>query len=100
MQTPAGVASFRLPSAVIPLLMSTTALLIVLFAVASDAPTNRADEGAAAHLFQVLMAGQAPVIAFFAIKWLPRDPSYALRVLGAQLLAAALAMLPVAVLGL
>jgi hypothetical protein len=84
----------------IPLVMSAAALLIVLVAVVARGPAPAADEGAAAHLFQLLMAGQAPVVAFFAIKWLPRDPPHALWILGVQLLAAALALLPVALLGL
>ncbi len=29
------------------------------------------DEGTIAHLWQLLMAGQMPFLAFFAIKWLP-----------------------------
>ena len=33
---------------------------------------GRPDEGTIAHLWQLLMAGQLPVLAFFAIKWLPR----------------------------
>lgn len=84
----------------IPLLMSATALLIVLAAAVAQGPARPADEGTAAHLFQLLIAGQVPIVGFFAIKWLPRDPPHALWMLGAQLLAAALAMLPVALLGL
>jgi len=84
----------------IPLLMSAAALLTVLAAVVADGPTHATDEGAAAHVFQLLIAGQVPIVAFFAIKWLPRDPPRALRMLGAQLLAGALALLPVALLGL
>jgi hypothetical protein len=80
--------------------MSAAALLIVLIAIATRPPVRASDEGAAAHLFQLLMAGQAPIIAFFALKWLPRDPPRALQVLGAQALAAALALLPVILAGL
>jgi hypothetical protein len=42
------------------------------------------DEGAAAHLFQLLMVLQAPIILFFALKWLPREPREALTVLALQ----------------
>jgi len=100
MKTRAEIASFRRPTASIPIAMSATALVIVLTAIAFQAPAPGADEGTAAHLFQLLLAGQAPIVALFAIKWLPRDPPYALRVLGCQALAASLALLPVAVLGL
>jgi hypothetical protein len=33
------------------------------------------------HLWQLLMAFQMPIIAFFAFKWLPRAPRQALYVL-------------------
>ena len=35
---------------------------------------READEGTRAPIFQLLMATQMPIIAFFAIKWLPRAP--------------------------
>jgi hypothetical protein len=56
---------------------------------------RQADEGTAAHLWQLLMAGQLPVIAFFAIKWLPIDPRRALTVLAVQAGAALAATFPV-----
>ena len=49
---------------------------------------HEADEGTPAHLFQILMAGQVPVIVYFAAKWLPKAPGQALRVLALQLVAA------------
>jgi hypothetical protein len=51
-------------------------------------------------VWQLLMAGQAPVIAFYAIKWLPREPKRAMGVLGMQIGAALAAALPVYWLGL
>lgn len=36
------------------------------------------DEGAAAHIFQLLLAAEVPIAAFFAIKWLPRFPGQAI----------------------
>jgi hypothetical protein len=41
------------------------------------------------------MAGQLPVVAFFAIKWLPRSPRQALLVLALQAGAALAALAPV-----
>lgn len=72
------------PSAWIPLAMSFAALAIVLAHVARVGVVHEADEGAAAHLWQLLMAGQVPIVAFFAIKWLPRNPRQALQVLALQ----------------
>jgi hypothetical protein len=46
-------------------------------------------------LFQLLLAGQAPFVAFFALKWLPRMPSEAMHVIAAQAAAALLAIAPV-----
>lgn len=69
------------PSAVIPLAMSLAALLLVLGHAAIFGVVHEADEGAAAHIFQLFMAGQVPIVAWFALKWLPRIPGPAIRVL-------------------
>lgn len=89
-------STLKKPSAWVPLAMSFTALVLVLsnILVFGDAP-READEGATAHLFQILMAGQVPVVAYFAIRWLPRDPRHALQVLAMQVGAALAACAPV-----
>ena len=56
---------------------------------------HEADEGAAAHIFQLLMAAQMPVVAFFAIKWLPRAPRHTLQILALQAGAALAAVVSV-----
>ncbi len=61
-------AVVRQPSAFIPLAMSLTALALVLAHIAVFGPAREADEGPTAHLWQILMAGQLPILAFFAIK--------------------------------
>jgi hypothetical protein len=88
------------PSAFLPLAMSFVALAIVLAHIAFFGAAREADEGTAAHLFQLLMAAQAPIVAFFAIRWLPRDPGPALKVLALQLVAALAALAPVFILDL
>ena len=45
---------------------------------------HEADEGTAAHIFQLLMAAQIPIVAFFSIQWLPRAPKQALLILALQ----------------
>jgi hypothetical protein len=85
----------RRPSAVIPVAMSVAALATVIVYAAMFGTARQADEGTAAHIWQLLMAGQLPVIAFFAIKWLPTAPRHALLVLALQLGAALAAMFPV-----
>jgi hypothetical protein len=88
-------AILKQPSAFLPLAMSLTALALVLGNVAMFGVVHEADEGAAAHLWQLLMAGQMPVLAFFAIKWLPRAPRQTLYVLALQGGAALASMAPV-----
>jgi hypothetical protein len=88
------------PSAFTPIAMSLIALTLVVAKVLKDFTTygsvvHEADEGTAAHLWQLLMAGQAPVLVFFAIKWLPRAPRQALYVLGLQTAAVIASMAPV-----
>ncbi len=76
--------------------MSLAALAIVLGYLAFCRPVHQADEGAAAHLFQLLIVGQMPFVAHFAFRWMPKAPARGLRVLGLQMLALAVAILPVA----
>lgn len=83
------------PSAFLPVAMSLAALATVLVFVALHGTAPQADEGAAAHIWQLLMAAQAPVVLFFAIKWLPQSPRQAVSVLGLQVGAALAAMAPV-----
>ena len=88
-------ALLKQPSAFAPLAMSVAALAIVAGYATIYGIARQADEGTAAHLWQLLMAGQVPVVAFFALKWLPTEPRRALPVLALQVGAALAAMFPV-----
>jgi DNA-binding CsgD family transcriptional regulator len=88
-------AILKIPSAFLPLAMSFGAFATVITYVAIFGPTRQTDEGTAAHIWQILMAGQIPIIVFFAIKWLPRAPRQALLVLALQGGAALMALAPV-----
>jgi hypothetical protein len=88
-------AMIRRPSAFIPLAMSLTALSLLLGHIAIFGAVREADEGTTAHLWQILMVGQMPVLAFFAIKWLPRAPRQTLYVLALQAGAVLASMAPV-----
>jgi hypothetical protein len=99
-----NLSLLRKPSAFVPLLMSAAALaLIIGYVVTGPHEPNlvvengvtRQDEGAAAHLWQLLMGLQLPVILYFGAKWLPRDPKAALTVLGVQFIAGLAAAFPV-----
>ena len=89
------------PSALLPLAMSIGALLVVAVAAiysfvhSGHGLVREADEGTAAHLWQILMAGQLPVLVFFAAKWLPRAPRQTLYVLAIEAGAILAAMAPV-----
>jgi hypothetical protein len=88
-------ALLKRPGALIPVAMSAAALATVIGYAAMFGTARQADEGAAAHVWQLLMAGQVPVVAFFAIKWLPTEPRQTLLVLALQVGAALAAMFPV-----
>ena len=89
----------RQPSGFAPVAMSAAALAIVLLYAAVHGTQAQPDEGAAAHIWQLLMAGQLPIIAYFAIKWLPQSPRRAALVLGLQVGAALAAAAPIFLMG-
>ena len=75
--------------AILPLAMSFAVWAAgLVHAVQVGGFVREADEGTAAHLFQLLMPAQVPIIALFAATQLPRDPRWALRVLALQIAAA------------
>ena len=95
---------FRAPSAWIPVALAggAIALLAGYLLTGPHAPNivvengvPRQDEGAVAHLWQLLMLLQVPCVLFFAAWWLPRDPKRALAMLGIQGFAFVAAALPV-----
>ncbi|MGQ0648111.1 MAG: hypothetical protein ACT4P7_11100 [Gemmatimonadaceae bacterium] len=88
------------PSAFLPVAMSTAALLLVLITVARFGVVHEADEGTAAHIWQLLMGMQLPVVMWFAVVWLPRAPRQAVYVLALQVGAGLAALAPVFILGL
>jgi hypothetical protein len=85
----------RRPSAFLPVVMSCAVLLMLVYFFARFGIVHEPDEGTAAHLFQILMAGQIPIVGYFVVTWLPRFPKPALQVLVLQAAAALAAMAPV-----
>lgn len=89
------------PSAFLPLAMSLGALGVLAGAAiygllhGAGGIIRQPDEGTAAHLWQLLMAAQLPVLLYFAVKWLPRAPKQTLYVLALQAGAALASMAPV-----
>src|SRR5512140_2481019 len=74
-------ALLKQPSAFIPLVMSLAALALVVGHFAVYGIVHENDEGAAAHIFQILMVGQIPIVAFFILNWLPKQLKQTLVIL-------------------
>jgi len=93
-------ALIKRPSAFLPIAMSITALLMLGILAATNGLVREADEGFAAHFWQLLIAGQVPILAYFLFRWLPRMPRATVYVVVLQITAALVAMAPVHFLGL
>jgi len=87
-------ALMRQPTGYLPLAMSLGAFAMIVWFVAAHGVVHQADEGAQAHLWQLLVAGQVPFIAYFALRWLSIATRPAIIVLALQ--GAALVLLAVA----
>ena len=94
------LSTFKVPSAWVPLAMSVAALAVVAGHLFVSGVAAEADEGAAAHAWQLLIAGQVPVIGWFLLWWFPKGRAAAATVLAVQVLALFVALAPVALLGL
>ncbi len=93
-------ALMRRPTGYLPVAMSLGALAMIVWYVALHGVTPQPDEGAQAHLWQLLVAGQIPLIAYFAFRWLPTAMRPALVVLAIQAAAVILlALAPLLALG-
>jgi hypothetical protein len=75
---------FREWSALVPIGMSLASLALVLISASVFGTAQNEDEGAAARIFQLLMTLQMPIVAYFAVRWLPKRPRPALLVLVVQ----------------
>lgn len=83
------------PTAFLPLAMSFVALTMVLGHFAIYGIVHAPDEGTPAHIFQLLMILQGPIVALFAARWLRRAPLPTLQVLACQAAAAGGAVIAV-----
>ena len=84
-------------SAWLPIAMSGAAIvvLIVAFITTHGVIVRQPDEGTAAHLWQLLMGGQLPIIAYFIVRWSWQNTKQGLIVILLQLLAGLMACAPV-----
>ena len=98
---PVSVAALaRRPSGFIPVLMSLGALGVVIVSIATGGAVRQADEGAAAHLFQLLIVAELPLLAFFIARRLRQNVWAVLTVSAIQAAALGLALFPVWYFGL
>ena len=80
--------------------MSLTSLAMVVGVIAVKGVVREVDEGTPAHIFQLLIALQVPIVTWFAVRWLPDNPRPALRILAMQVGAGVAACAPVFYYGL
>ena len=93
-------ALLRQPMGFLPVAMSVGALAMIAWFVAVHGVVHQPDEGAQAHLWQLLVAGEVPLMAAFAFRWLPTATRPALIVLALQVAAVVLlALAPLWALG-
>ena len=78
------------PGAWVPLAMSFVALVLLVGYIAFFGMQQSyvVDEGRTARLFQFLIIGQLPIMAFFVFKYLRKHPKETLQILAIQIFAA------------
>ncbi len=94
-ETLSSQSPIKQPSAWLPVVMSLTALIVVLGHLIMFGATREADEGVAAHVWQLLMVLQAPWVAWFALTWPRRAQRQSILILTLQAIAAFTAVVPV-----
>lgn len=79
----------------LPIAMSLAAFFILISYILIYGVSRNEDEGLAAHTFQLLIVGQAPVVFYFLYKNYSKSPKRSFGVLLIQIIAA---LIPVATL--
>lgn len=83
------------PSAWIPIAMPLAILAMLLYYLTRFGVVHEADEGTAAHLFQIWLVLEVFFVAFFAIKWLPKFQKQTFIILAIQIFVSLAACFPV-----
>jgi hypothetical protein len=73
------------PIAWVRIVMSLAVLVMVVTTLSVAGVARQADEGTAAHIFQLWLVPEAVAAAAFAVEWLPRRPRALLFVLIVQM---------------
>ena len=85
----------RTPSAYLPIAMSALALMLALGNILLFGVGRQPDEGAAAHIFQLLVIGQMPLIAWFFFRRLRTHRTGTLAIVALQAISIGAALFPV-----
>ena len=86
------------PSAWLPIAIPLAFLAYILTYLAIQGvptPDPNADEGTAAHLFQLWLVLEPFMLGFFALKWFSKSPKQTALILSIQIVAALAACAPV-----
>ena len=84
------------PVSWLPFVMSVAALILIIGYVALFGIKNSTgDEGTPARLFQLIMAAQAFIIAYFAYTEIPKQPKPASQILTLQIIIAAVPLITI-----
>jgi hypothetical protein len=86
---------FWSPSGFAPVAMSACALAVIAGHVLTSGTAPQADEGSAAHVWQLLMAGQLPFVGWFALRWVPERGPRAIAVSALHAASISAALFPV-----
>ncbi len=84
-------------SGTVPVLLSLLAFGVAMTTVGTGWERGRADEGAAAHIFQLLIAAEAPIVLVFLASADWNRVGYVAGNIALQAIALAIAFAPVAV---
>jgi len=82
-------------SGFIPIYLSLAALAVVVLSIILNGVTPGRDEDAFAHIYQILIAAEVPVVGFFVVRWIRTSFWLCFRILVVQAIALATALLPV-----
>ena len=94
-----NLSLIKQPSALVPIGLSLLALAVLGGYVALYGTQRQEDEGAAAHLWQLLILAHGPAILVFLGKWAIREPMQTAIVFAIQITALVAALAPVLLLG-
>jgi len=83
------------PSAWVPILLSLGIIAMIIGVISIEGIVQHEDEGTPAHIFQLWLAIEFFLLAYFAAVWFSKMPRETLQILALQLLVAVAAAAPI-----